>query len=88
MKVTPAMVEAGVAALARVKKQNPVDEAIVASVFSHMYSAHQTEQARMAGVDTKVPYKHQPWPAWRLSLWYGGVLAQEDKPNPASPGTT
>ncbi len=66
MKVSPAMVEAGVAALARVKKQNPVDESIVATVFSHMYGAHLTEQARMAGVDTKVPYVHKAWPAWRF----------------------
>ncbi len=65
MKISPMMIESGVAALARIKKQHPVDESIVAAVFSAMHSAMQAEQKRAAGVVTTKPYEHQAWPAWR-----------------------
>lgn len=65
MKITPSMIEAGVAALARIKRQHPVDASVVAAVFSAMHSAMEGEQKRMAGIVTTKPYEHQDWPAWR-----------------------
>lgn len=65
MKITPWMIEAGVAALARIKRQHPVDASVVAAVFSAMHSAMEAEQKRMAGIVTTKPYEHQDWPAWR-----------------------
>lgn len=65
MKITPSMIEAGVAALARIKRQHPVDASVVAAVFSAMHSAMEAEQKRMAGIVTTKPYEHQDWPAWR-----------------------
>lgn len=64
MKITPAMLEAGVAAMARIKKQKPQDAAVVNTVFSAMYSAMETEKKRLAGLETPKPYEHQDWPAW------------------------
>lgn len=64
MKITPAMLEAGVAAMARIKRQKPQDAAVVNAVFSAMHSAMLTEQKRLAGLETPKPYQHQAWPAW------------------------
>ncbi len=86
IKITPAMIESGVAAMARIKKQHPVDSSVVATVFSAMYHAYEGEQKRMAGVNTSAPYQHQSWPAWR----YGpdGVGKTFDKPEDVPEGWT
>jgi len=65
MKITPSMIEAGVGAMARIKKQHPVDESVVATVFSAMYAALEREQKRLAGTLVEKKYEHQDWPAWR-----------------------
>lgn len=65
MKITPAMVEAGVAAMARNKPKNPNDESMVNLIYSAMDHARRAELARAAeGPQT---YHHQDWPAWRYS---------------------
>ncbi len=86
IKITPAMIESGVAAMARIKKQHPVDSSVVATVFSAMYHAYEGEQKRMAGVNTSAPYQHQSWPAWR----YGpdGVGKTFDRPEDVPEGWT
>ncbi len=86
IKITPAMIESGVAAMARIKKQHPVDSSVVATVFSAMYHAYEGEQKRMAGINTSAPYQHQSWPAWR----YGpdGVGKTFDKPEDVPEGWT
>lgn len=65
MKISPYMLEAGVAAMARIKRTNPVDASVVNVVFSAMYSAMETERKRNEGTLKPVPYAHQDWPAWR-----------------------
>lgn len=65
MKISPSMVEAGVAALARIKRQQPVDASVVAAVFSAMHSQMEADHRRMAGTTVEKKYEHQAWPAWR-----------------------
>lgn len=64
MKVTPGMVEAGVAAMARAKRGRPTDEALVAAIFSAMRSMEVTE-SKQASAPEKT-YTHQSYPAWRF----------------------
>ena len=86
MKISPSMIEAGVGALARIKKQHPVDESIVAAVFSAMHSMMEAEQKRMAGVVVTKAYVHQDWPAWRYSPEGDGEVF--DKPEDVPEGWT
>lgn len=61
-KITTAMVEAGVNALAHTRKQS--DEAVVAKVFQAMCRADHIDQIQKSR-DAPAPYVHQAFPSWR-----------------------
>lgn len=65
MKITPAMAEAGINALAKGKRSKLSDEAFAASIYSAMDNVRRSEEARARPHSAKpVEYVHQSWPAW------------------------
>jgi hypothetical protein len=62
MKITTGMVEAGVSALARNRKQT--DGAVVAAVFSAMIARKGAEDARAVG-KAQPPKERTFWPSFR-----------------------
>lgn len=68
MKITPAMAEAGINALAKGKRSKLSDEAFAASIYSAMDNVRRSEEARARPHSAPAAvYEHQSWPAW----WYG-----------------
>lgn len=63
MKITPAMIEAGVAAMARAKRGRTVqDPELVTLVYTAMENRKAVESREPK--PTAKPYEHQDWPAW------------------------
>lgn len=60
-KISPSMIEAGVAALQRNPKMG--EESLAAKVYSAMEAAHVREEA--SRVAAPHGYVHQPFPSWR-----------------------
>ena len=91
MKITPGMVEAGVGALARSRKQS--DPAVVAAVFSAMIARKGADDARASGQaqpEREVTY----WPSYRYGPDGQGKVFQKpedvpegwtESPNSAAP---
>lgn len=64
-KISTAMVEAGVNAMARIQRTKQGDAAIVATIYNAMEAVHQNETRAAAGRREPVkPYVHQDWPQW------------------------
>jgi len=63
VKVSLAMVEAGVNALANSRRLS--DEMIVANIFRDMQKAYDREQAEKRN-EPAPAYQHQEWPSWRF----------------------
>lgn len=62
MKITPAMIEAGVAAMARAKRGPTQDPALVTLIYTAMENRRSAESREPK--PTPKPYEHQDWPAW------------------------
>lgn len=65
MTITPYMLEAGVAAMARIKAKPCEDSAVVTTVFNAMLHAEAYEKKVRDRTATKPVYVHQDWPSWR-----------------------
>ena len=63
VKVSLAMVEAGVNALANSRRLS--DEMIVGNIFRDMMKAHEREEAEKRH-EPAPPYVHQSWPSYRF----------------------
>lgn len=87
IKVSVAMVEAGVNALANSRRSS--DEMIVANVFKDMMKAHVREEAAKRS-EPAPPYTHQSWPSWRYGPDGAALLCQSEADVPegwaSSPG--
>lgn len=75
IKVSVAMVEAGVNALANTRRQS--DEMVVAHVFKDMMKAHVREEAAKRS-EPAPPYVHQNWPSWRYGPDGAALLCQSE----------
>lgn len=62
-RITTAMVEAGVTALANARKLS--DQSVVAAVFTAMEACRRGEESRTRN-DPAPLYVHQAWPAWKF----------------------
>lgn len=78
-KITTAMVEAGVNALAHTRKQS--DEAVVAKVFQAMCRADHIDQIQKRR-DAPAPYVHQAFPSWRYGPGGESKLCASDEDVP------
>lgn len=65
MTITPYMLEAGVAAMARIKAKPCEDSAVVTTVFNAMLHAEAYEKKVRDRTATKPVYVHQDFPSWR-----------------------
>lgn len=63
MKITPAMIESGVSAMARAKRGRTVQDAeLVSLIYIAMENRAAVESREPK--PTPKPYEHQEWPAW------------------------
>lgn len=63
MKISTAMVEAGIFALDKIQRTKQSNEAVVTAVFSAMDAVRAREDVKAPGA--ALAYVHQSWPAWR-----------------------
>ena len=81
MKVSVAMIEAGVNALAATRI-NASDEKVVHAVFTDMMKAHNREEADKRR-EPAPAYRHREWPSWRFGPGDEALLCQNEGEVPA-----
>ena len=64
MKVSPGMADAGVTAMARLKRGSTGDTSLVVGIYNAMEACRLQEEAKRNG-EAQKPYVHQEWPSWR-----------------------